>query len=102
MLGWALNLGFAAGGTATPVTQTVIIQSAGGKGTDRPKRLQFVEINGKRFRVRNAEEAQELLQQYARSMQREAELPRVLPKPKPTVEEDDEELLLLTILRTLH
>lgn len=100
---WHPLFTFTSGTQTPPPAPTIIIQSAGGKGTDKPKRLQFVEINGKRFRVRNAEEAQELLQQYAQSMQREAELPRVLPKPKPTpVEEDDEELLLLAILRTLH
>jgi hypothetical protein len=93
-----VTLGYGTGGTSPSPPPAVVITLVGGRGTDVARRRKYVEIGNKRFRVRDAEEAEALIKQYAQAMQKEVVLPKVIPKAQPTQELDDEEMLLLAML----
>jgi hypothetical protein len=93
-----VTLGFGTGGAAPTPPQVVVITKVGGRGTEAARRRKYVEIGNKRFQVRDAEEAEALIKQYAQAMQKELVLPKVIPKAQPFQELDDEEMLLLAML----
>src|SRR6185312_9350800 len=67
MLAWLLNMGFAASPGGAPPPPVIVTPTAAG----RPRRRYYVEVDGVRFDVRDAEQARQILER-AKTLAREA------------------------------